>query len=47
MYEQNLVKIIEPVKINTIKRLNKKNKWELINTNKTYFVNSKLFKINK
>jgi hypothetical protein len=28
MYEQNLVKIIEPVKINTIKRLNKKNKWE-------------------
>ena len=28
MYEQNLVKTIEPVKINTIKRLNKKNKWE-------------------
>jgi len=28
MYEQNLVKIVEPVKINTIKRLNKKNKWE-------------------
>ena len=28
MYEQQLVKIVEPVKINTIKRLNKKNKWE-------------------
>jgi hypothetical protein len=28
MYEQSLVKIVEPVKINTIKRLNKKNKWE-------------------
>ena len=28
MYEQNLVKIVEPVRINTIKRLNKKNKWE-------------------
>jgi len=28
MYEQNLIKIVEPVKINTIKRLNKKNKWE-------------------
>ena len=28
MYEQNLVNIVEPVKINTIKRLNKKNKWE-------------------
>ena len=28
MYEQNLFKIVEPVKINTIKRLNKKNKWE-------------------
>ena len=28
MYEQDLVKVIEPVKINTIKRLNKKNKWE-------------------
>ena len=28
MYEQNLVNIVEPIKINTIKRLNKKNKWE-------------------
>ena len=28
MYEQNLVKIIEPVKLNTIKRLNKNKKWE-------------------
>jgi len=28
MYEQNLFKIVEPVKINTIKRLNKKNKWK-------------------
>jgi len=28
MYEQDLFKIVEPVKINTIKRLNKKNKWE-------------------
>ena len=28
MYEQNLVSVVEPVKINTIKRLNKKNKWE-------------------
>jgi len=28
MYEQDLIKIVEPVKINTIKRLNKKNKWE-------------------
>ena len=28
MYEQNLVKIVEPVKINTIKRLNKSKKWE-------------------
>ena len=28
MYKQELFKIVEPVKINTIKRLNKKNKWE-------------------
>jgi len=28
MYEQNLVKIVEPVKLTTISRLNKKNKWE-------------------
>ena len=28
MYEQNLFKIVEPVKINTIKRLNKSKKWE-------------------
>ena len=27
-YEQSLYKIIEPVKINTIKRLNKSKKWE-------------------
>jgi hypothetical protein len=27
-YEQNLVKIIEPVKLNTIKRLNKSKKWK-------------------
>jgi hypothetical protein len=28
MYEQDLVKIVEPVKLNTIKRLNKSKKWE-------------------
>ncbi len=28
MYEQSLYKVIEPVKINTIKRLNKSKKWE-------------------
>ena len=28
MYNQTLYKIIEPVKINTIKRLNKSKKWE-------------------
>ena len=28
MYEQNLVSVVEPVKINTIKRLNKSKKWE-------------------
>ena len=28
MYEQTLVKVVEPVKINTIKRLNKSKKWK-------------------
>ena len=28
MYDQTLFKVIEPVKINTIKRLNKSKKWE-------------------
>ncbi len=28
MYEQNLFKIVEPVKHTTIKRLNKSKKWE-------------------
>ena len=28
MYEQSLYKVIEPIKINTIKRLNKSKKWE-------------------
>jgi hypothetical protein len=28
MYEQDLYKVIEPIKINTIKRLNKSKKWE-------------------
>jgi len=28
MYQQNLYKVIEPIKINTIKRLNKSKKWE-------------------
>ena len=28
MYKQNLYKVIEPIKINTIKRLNKSKKWE-------------------
>ena len=28
MYNQSLVKVVEPVKINTIKRLNKSKKWE-------------------
>ena len=28
MYKQNLYKIIEPVRINTIKRLNKSKKWK-------------------
>ena len=28
MYEQNLFKIVEPIKINTIKRLNKSKKWK-------------------
>ena len=27
MYEQTLVKVVEPIKINTIKRLNKSKKW--------------------
>ena len=27
MYKQTLVKVIEPIKINTIKRLNKSKKW--------------------
>ena len=28
MYEQSLYKIVEPVKINTIKRLNKSKSWK-------------------
>jgi hypothetical protein len=28
MYEQTLYKIVKPVKINTLKRLNKSKKWE-------------------
>ena len=28
MYEQTLVKVVEPVKLNTIKRLNKSKKWK-------------------
>ena len=28
MYTQTLYKVIEPIKINTIKRLNKSKKWE-------------------
>ena len=28
MYEQTLYKVIEPVKLTTIKRLNKSKKWE-------------------
>ena len=28
MYKQNLYKVIEPIKINTIKRLNKAKKWK-------------------
>ena len=28
MYQQQLFKVIEPIKINTIKRLNKSKKWE-------------------
>ena len=28
MYEQTLYKVIEPIKSNTIKRLNKSKKWE-------------------
>ena len=28
MYEQSLYKVIEPIKINTIKRLNKKKAWK-------------------
>ena len=28
MYKQTLVKVVEPVKINTIKRLNKSKKWK-------------------
>ena len=28
MYEQTLVKVVEPIKLNTIKRLNKSKKWE-------------------
>ena len=28
MYKQNLYEIIEPIKLNTIKRLNKKKAWE-------------------
>ena len=28
MYQQTLYKVIEPVKINTIKRLNKTKKWK-------------------
>ena len=28
MYQQTLYKIIEPIRINTLKRLNKSKKWE-------------------
>ena len=28
MYEQNLYKIVDDIKINTIKRLNKSKKWK-------------------
>ena len=28
MYEQTLYKIIEPIKVNTLKRLNKAKKWK-------------------
>ena len=28
MYEQSLYKVVEPIKINTIKRLNKSKKWK-------------------
>ena len=28
MYEQTLYKVVEPIKINVIKRLNKKKAWE-------------------
>ena len=28
MYEQTLYKVVEPVKVNTLKRLNKSKKWE-------------------
>ena len=28
MYKQSLYKVVEPIKINTIKRLNKSKKWE-------------------
>ena len=28
MYEQTLYKVVEPIKLNTIKRLNKSKKWE-------------------
>ena len=28
MYKQTLIKVVEPIKINTIKRLNKSKKWE-------------------
>ena len=28
MYEQTLVKVVEPIKQNTIKRLNKSKKWK-------------------
>jgi len=48
MYEQNLVTIVEPVKINTIKRLNKKNKWEYgYNKENNIVVISKTGKIGK
>ena len=28
MYEQDLYRVVEPIKINTIKRLNKSKKWK-------------------
>ena len=28
MYEQTLIKIVKPIRINTIKRLNKSKKWK-------------------